>query len=230
MYMRFGRLEFGFVFSLVGMAALAISGCGGSAPSAVQPMEIASDAGTKAVESLDTNHDQLLDYKELAKAPGLRAALASIKKVGSRRGPPPTESQLKDLKISASDIDARIQDWRDRKTGRVSISCRVVRLKKGSKGPPQPVAGAEVKCVPESFLGPALSTGKGTTDKSGMATVSQPSRGAGDPDNGMCPGFYRVEITKGSEIPAKYNKDTTLGIEVAADAQTGGGNTFELDY
>ena len=48
--------------------------------------------------------------------------------------------------------------------------------------------------------------------------ISQPSRGGDDPGTGMCPGFYRVEITKGNEIPAKYNTATILGEEVAGDA------------
>ena len=140
------------------------------------------------------------------------------------------ESQLKSAKISAEDIDARIREWQAAGTGRVSVPCHVIHAKKGSK--PEPLAGAEVKFVPESFLGSALATGAGTTDKSGNAMISQPSRGGDDPATGMGPGFYRVEITKGSEIPAKYNTETVLGAEVAGDAvwQSMGGLTFELDY
>ena len=103
--------------------------------------------------------------------------------------------------------------------------------KKGGKGRPQPIAGAEVKFVPESFLGPGLKTGTGTTDKNGDAMISQPSRGGDDPAIGMCPGFYRVEITKGNEIPAKYNTATILGEEVAGDAVgLSTGLAFELEY
>jgi hypothetical protein len=70
--------------------------------------------------------------------------------------------------------------------------------------------------VPEEFLGSGLPTGTGTTDTRGMAFISQPSH-EGDTSRGMSPGFYRVEITKGEEIPVKYNKSTIFGQEVAAD-------------
>ena len=218
---------------LVGMLALAVSGCGGGSQSAVRPMDIASDAGAQAVAKLDANKDGLLDYDELAKAPGLRAGVAKIKKMVKIRGPAPSESQLKSVKITAEEIDARIQEWKDHGTGRVSVPCHVFRVnKKGGKGKPEPIAGAEVKFVPESFLGPGLTTGTGTTDKrrSGHGFAAQPRwRRSGV---GMSPGFYRVEITKGNEIPAKYNTATILGEEVAGDAVrlSSGPLNFELEY
>ena len=196
-------------------------------------MEIASDAGAKAIAQLDANKDGVLDYDELAKAPGLRAGVATIKKLATFRGPKPPESQLRSEKISAEEIDARIQAWKALGAGRIAVPCRVYRVnKKGGHGKPQPLADAQVKFVPEAFLGPGLSPGAGTTDKGGMAMIVQPSRGGDDPAFGVSPGFYRVEITKGSEIPAKYNTDTVLGVEVASDAPglSGGGPTFELDY
>ncbi len=222
-----------FGFGLAGMAALVVSGgCGGRSPSAIQPMEIASNAGAQAMAQLDANKDGFLDYNELAKAPGLRAGVASIKKMATFRGPKPSESQLQSAKISAEEIDARIQEWKEHGSGRTTVSCRVYRInKKGGKGK-IPLAGAEVKFVPETFLGPGLLTGTGTTAASGTALVAQPSRGGGDPTTGMCPGFYRVEITKGNEIPAKYNTTTILGVEIAGDAPdlSAGGPTFDLEY
>jgi hypothetical protein len=198
-------------------------------------MEIASNAGAQAVTQLDANHDGALDYAELANAPGLRAGVATIKKLASSRRPMPPESQLQTQKITAEEIDARIQEWKARGTGRISVPCHVLRVNKkaGKAGAkPTPISGAEVKLVPEGFLGPGLTTGTGTTDSRGDAIVSQPSRGGDDPSSGMSPGFYRVEITKGSEIPAKYNTATILGAEVAGDAPqlSSGGFTFELDF
>ena len=104
--------------------------------------------------------------------------------------------------------------------------------KKGGKGKPEPIAGAEVKFVPEGFLGPGLTTGTGTTDKRGHGHdfAAQPRwRRSG---RGHEPGFYRVEITKGNEIPAKYNTATILGEEVACDAVRlwSGPLNFELEY
>ena len=201
-------------------------------PSAVKPPEIAANAGKQAIDQLDANHDNLLDYNELAKAPGLRAAVATIKKLAVFRGPPPQESQVRAAKISAEEIDARVQQWKDRGVGRISISCHVYRVgKPGAKHARQPVVGAEVKFVPEPFLGPGMPTGAGTTDKTGLAAIVQPSTGPTDPP-GMAPGFYRVEITKGTEIPPQYNTATVLGQEVASDALglSGGGAAFELEY
>jgi len=215
------QIGFCFGFLLIGVVVLAVSGCG---PAAVRPMEIASDAGAQAVAKLDANKDGSLDYDELAKAPGLQAAVSRIKKLASRHAEA-TESQLAHAKITAADIDARIQEWKKRGTGRIGVTCRVFR--RGS-----PLANAEVKFVPEEFLGPGLTTGTGTTDAKGDAKVSQPSTGKDDRGIGMSPGFYRVEITKGNEIPAIYNTATTLGQEVAIDAIgiSTGGVEFDLDY
>jgi hypothetical protein len=210
---------------LITLAVVAASGCGGHT---VAPAPgIASGAGDRAIAKYDTNGDKALDYDELAKAPGLRAAIATIKKFGDPRRGPPSESQLRGAKITAADIDARIAEWKSRGMGRMAVSCRVTK-----KGTSEPIANAEVKFVPEEFLGPGLATGTGTTDAQGTAKISQPSRGKGDADAGMFPGFYRVEITKGTEVPAKYNTATVLGEEVARDNAriSRGGAVIELSY
>jgi hypothetical protein len=214
------RFRHGLVF--LALAAVYLSGCG---PKVVRPPSIPSGAGERAIAKYDANKDGSLDYQELAKAPGLRAAVPMIKKMVKPRHPAPDASQLQTAKISAADIDARIDEWKKRGTGRIKIMCLVKR-----KGSSEPVAGAEVKFVPEDFLGNELPSGAGTTDAKGYANIV-PSSGK-DASLGMCPGFYRVEITKGGEIPAKYNTTTELGQEVAVDALgvTTGGIIFELSY
>jgi hypothetical protein len=220
-------VAFRSAIAITALAGLSAVGCGRSSSTTVRPMDIASDAGERAVAKYDTNHDGVLDYQELAKAPGLRAAVPTIKKMAKFHQPTPSENQLQGVKVSAAEIDSRIKQWKDRGTGRMTVGCRVIR-----KGSSQPVAGAEVKFVPEDVQGSGLVAGVGTTDAHGYARISQPSRGSGDPDKGMCPGFYRVEITKGSEIPAMYNTATVLGQEVAADAVgvESGAVLFELSY
>jgi len=211
-------------FLLIGAAILAVSGCGRR----VRPIEIASDAGSQAVAKYDVNKNGVLEYKELDKAPGLQAGVATIKKLAKPRHFP-SESELLAATITAEEIDARIREWKARGVGRIRVLCRVLRVRGGGRS--ERVANAEVKFVPEDFLGPGLPTGTGTTDKSGTALISQPEQGEGDKALGMSPGFYRVQIAKGTEIPAKYNTETILGQEVAADA-FGIASTlvFELEY
>ena len=184
----------GFAFSAL---LLASGGCS-TAPSRVVPQQPDSQSSTAALAQYDENKDGQLDDKELAKAPGVKAAL---KKLDTNQ----------DGKISADEITARLQAWSKSKTGRMTISCVVTR---GG----QPVAGASVHFVPEKFLGGQLKTGEGVTNQAGNASISVPNDKEGLP--GLSPGFYRVEITKsGEQIPAAYNTETTLGVEVAGDSE-----------
>ena len=210
------RLAIGLTFGSVLALFLAAAGCD-SSPSRVLPMPIDSDAGQKAVAQLDANHDGKLDAEELAKAPGLLAGMAATLK--SNNGA-----------ITAEDINARIRQWQDSGAGRVYTRCRVFHVSRtGVKPIKKPIVGAEVKLIPESFQGSGLSIGSDTTDQRGIAKVKQASRGGDDPAVGMSPGFYRVEITKGAEIPAKYNTATTLGAEVSAETANSD-KVFELEY
>ena len=121
-----------------------------------------------------------------------------------------------DGKISAEEITAQIQEWADSKVGRMSISCLIT-----CSG--QPLPGATVRFVPEKFLGDAIKAAEGTTDRFGVAIMKSPA------GSGVCPGFYRVEITKNDEtIPGKYNTETQLGQEVAPDAASSGPLKFEV--
>lgn len=161
------------------------------------------------MQGLDANTDGMLDAKELEKAPGLKSGLKQADKDG-------------DSKISQAEIDGRIGAWSASKTGRMTVVCQVTL--NGAA-----VANAEVKLVPEPFLGSALPTAKGTTDGSGIVMPTAP-----ETDNkpaGVAPGYYRVEITSaGKPLPAKYNTETTLGLEVASDSEalSSGPAKFEL--
>jgi hypothetical protein len=182
------------------MAALAtalglICGCGTGARPRVYPDKPDPHAAERAMELYDTNKDGILDANELEKVPGLKAAMRQV-------------DLNKDGKISADEISARIDSWAASKCGRMGISCKVRHSEK-------PLAGANVKFVPEPFLGSGMKTYEGTTDDNGVAMLFV----AGSSDRGVSPGFYRVEISKtGESIPAKYNTETQLGQEVANDA------------
>ena len=112
--------RFLLVSGLAALVGLIVSGCG---PAPVRPPAVAAGAGSRAVAKYDANHDGVLDYSELAKAPGLRAAIGTIKKLAKPRQQQPPESQLRSAKISADESDARIKEWKARGTGRIAVRC-----------------------------------------------------------------------------------------------------------
>ncbi len=181
-------------------------------PARLRPPAIdAKAAGAKAIELFDADKDGKLSGKELDKCPGLKAAIDKIDTSGNGE-------------ITAEMIAARIEAWQKSRLGRMSLSCLVTHNGRA-------LDGAEVKFVPEKFLGDNVKTATGKTDQNGMAMLSIPTHGPGDPP-GVAPGFYRVEITKaGEKIPAKYNSETIFGQEVALDAKgIQEGIVFDLDY
>jgi hypothetical protein len=106
----------------------------------------------------------------------------------------------------------------------MTVTCRV--LHNG-----QPLVGAKVVFVPETFLDGGLQPGSGTTTATGVAVIS--SDYAADPTvKGLAPGFYRVQITKeGEKIHPKYNTETTLGAEAASRSEGQlKGLIFDLQY
>ena len=198
------RRSLGLIASLV-----TLCGCSGGSLPRVDPDKPDARAGERAIELYDSNKDGLLDAVELEKAPGLKAALQKV-------------DLNKDGKVSADEITGRIREWADSKLGRMGVSCNLTHNGR-------PLIGATVKFIPESFLGGELKPAEGTTDASGMARMSIPASG----QRGICPGFYRLEITKSGEaIPSKYNTQTQLGQEIATDAAglNNGVVTFNLSY
>jgi hypothetical protein len=146
----------------------------------------------------DADKDGKLSGAELDKCPALKTAMKQI-------------DMNSDGSITAEEIATRIKAWQNSKLGRMSLSCTVMHNGR-------PLSDAEVKFVPEKFLGENVKEATGKTDQNGVAMVSVPTADRTDPP-GVAPGLYRVEITKaGENIPAKYNTETTFGQEVALDA------------
>jgi hypothetical protein len=184
---------------LLVLAMLAVSvGCPHT-PARIYPPSInASAAGAKAIEMYDANKDGKLSGAELDKCPGLKAAVSKVD--------PGNEG------VTADAITNRIKAWQNSRLGRMSLACTVTRNGKGFEG-------AEVKFVPEKFLGDSMIVATGKTDQNGMVMISVPPSGQREDPPGVPPGFYRVEIPKpGLNVPPKYNTETTLGQEVANDA------------
>ncbi len=183
-------------------------GCNNSQSRVGAPSFSASGAASRAMQQYDTDNDGKLNAAELDKCPAIKSALSLIDTDG-------------DGAVSKDELDAQFKKWQDSRLGRVTAQCVVLHRRR-------PLADAEVKYVPEKFLGDGYPGGSGTTDSSGSASISIP---VGERDaRGMPLGFYRVEITKaGEKIPAKYNTDTILGAEVGPEP-TKGAAVFKLQY
>ena len=199
--------------ALLVMGLMTLSGgCQCLGPRRIYPPRINPNAAADAIAMFDKNGDGKLSGGELDRCPGLKAALARL-------------DPAKTGAVTADMIAARIAAWRASKIGRMQMQCYV--LHRG-----RPLPGAEVRFVPEKFLGTEIKTATGVTNVGGLAMISAPQTQPGDPP-GVPPGFYRVEITKsGVPIPAKYNTDTVLGAEVANDAMEirAPGLRFDLTY
>ncbi|MGO9108332.1 MAG: EF-hand domain-containing protein [Thermoguttaceae bacterium] len=188
---------------------LGVAGCWKSGPPRISPELPDFSAAKRAMEMYDTNHDGLLDEKELEKVPGLKVALERL-------------DTDHDGKISEKELADRIKSWASSRAGRVPVRVRV--LHNG-----QPLSGAQVVLVPEKFLGAAILSGSGSTSEHGTASISASSP-ANPNVRGLSPGFYRVEITKdGEDIPARYNTETILGAEASGDDQKAA-LVFDLNY
>jgi hypothetical protein len=192
-------------------------------------------AGYAALEQYDADDDGKISGPELDKAASLKSNLANIDLDNDRA-------------VTADEIADRIRYWQKTKIlrTRTPIHCTVYHNK-------QFLADAEVKLVPEKFLGDKMKIAKGKTNANGMAILVMEDAKPDDPP-GVGPGFYRVEITKKvdeitakrnrqaatrnhqdtnaeEEIPAKYNTNTTLGLDTTMDnPQIRKGVRFDLDY
>lgn len=180
------------------LALLFVGGCS-RGPKSFAPEIDPYAAAVAAVAQYDANGDGLISGLELDKAASLKSNLDKIDSDG-------------DKALSADEIAARIRYWQKTKQlrTRTPIRCMVFHNK-------DILLDADVKLLPEKFLGDRMKIAKGKTGFNGVAVLNAENPDPGDPP-GVGPGFYRVEITKtGEEIPAKYNTETILGIDTSMD-------------
>jgi hypothetical protein len=194
-------------------AALASALLTGCTNRSYAPEVTAATAGADAATQYDEDHDGMIAGTELDKAGSLKSNLAALDTDG-------------DKALTADEVAARVRSWQT--TGALSrrtpLHCKVYHNK-------VPIADAEVKLVPEKFLGDKMAIVHGKTSKNGVAFLTVEGSAPGDPP-GVGPGFYRVEITKaGEEIPAKFNTETILGLDTSMDNPLIlKGVRFDLDY
>jgi hypothetical protein len=187
----------GFVLVLAGTS------CNYGPPRVEQPGINPSSAGSLAMEQYDTNGDGVVAGDELAQAPALLAALPRLDTNG-------------DKGVSADEVAARVNAWKEMRTGMASVRCHIT-----LDG--QPLVGAKVVFEPEAFLGDEIKTAFGTTNQFGDAapTIPPQQRPAPNLPGGAHFGLYKVRISKivgdKETIPARYNTQTILGQEVSYD-------------
>ncbi len=178
---------------------LLLSGCGGSGLSPVLPPPLSPDeAAKKAIAQYDTNHDGFLAADELERCPALKSGLAAMDKD-------------KDGRLSVAEIAGRLQEYNASKTGALTLLVSVT-----LDG--QPLPDATVTFVPESFLGPGFKPASGVTSAHGKVFV-RTQDGPGVPY-----GMYRIEVSRkgpaGEELPARYNSQSELGVEIGPNSES----------
>ena len=197
-------------------ATVLLVSCSGR-PSRIKMPKLDPDvAAAKALDEYDADQDGALSAAELERSPGLKDALPQL-------------DTDRDGRLTAEEIAARLNTWLELDQALHVLPCQV-------SWRDQPLVGAKVRFIPESFLGDAFRVAEGTTDKYGTANIIHAPEDRPDPEfaQGVRVGIYRVEISKErdgkQQLPAKYNTDTILGLEVAAGARRLGQGmvTFDL--
>ncbi len=167
-----------------------------------------AQAAAEAIRLYDKNQNGLLEPDEWKHSPPLAAAKQRIDKDG-------------DGKITSQEIADRITSWLQ--SPAIMTTCAIVVTLDG-----RPLEGATITLEPEPFLGPSYKPASGVTDLMGMASIT----GQDEKFSGVYLGLYRVKVSKQvgarETIPARYNTQTELGCEVAADIAGIGSIQFDL--
>lgn len=182
------------------LGLLSLAGCLGSPPAPPMPSYDPEGSAAKAFELYDANKDGKLNGKELEKSASLTFALDELDVNG-------------DKAIDSAELTGRLQTYVDIGVARKLFTAQLVL-------DDAPLGEAEVKLIPEEFMLGAVTEGVGVSDPLGMVVVSA----AGVDPPGIGVGFYRVQVSKkdaaGKEtVPAKFNTETTLGIELPASTR-----------
>jgi len=185
----------GVGFVLLSLSVGLLIGCSGT--NRLELPDYPAKAGQAAIDAYDTNGDGALGGDELSQAPGLAASLSHVDADGDGR-------------LTAEEIENRIQHWREVDIAQVGVPCEVTL--DGA-----PLANARIEFDPEPFLGPKVKPARGTTGPTGGAAISMSAEDLDDVRfPGVACGWYKIRVTSDDQpIPARYNTDTTLGCEVA---------------
>ena len=194
-------------WSCAALCLLFVSGCS-NRPSALSAPDVDAEADSAAaIAKYDTNGDGMLADEEIAAAPSINFLF--------QRKPDRIDTNG-DAKVSKEEIATYIDEQIAGKgSGIVGVRAEVT-----LDG--RPLDGAMITLEPEEFMAHALHPAQGELF-GGRCTIKHAAEHLPHPNaKGTAPGLYLVRITKivndKETIPAKYNVDTTLGVEVASRA------------
>lgn len=169
-------------------------------PARVRPPSInPSAAAAQAMSEYDADGDGELSGDELKKCPGILASMGRYDTSG-------------DGQVSAAELSERLTQWKVEGVGLISLICRV-------QIDGELLSGAEIRLVPESFLGEAFKPCSGTTSGQGRASIITANADLPPQQQNLraaLVGLYKVRITHPNmDIPAKYNTKTELGADIS---------------
>jgi len=190
-----------FGLSLLLLLMIIVPGCS-RRPQRVHPPTIDADsAGKQAIQLFDTDGDGQLSRAELSACPGILNSLSRFDKDNLDS-------------VDADAITARIREWQATRIGIMTIQCRVT-----LDG--VPLSGANVKLIPETFLGDSIQPASGVSDTTGGCSPAIAAEDLPDSQQGLRGvqiGLYKAEITHPDrELPSWYNVETELGCEIAPE-------------
>ena len=182
------------------IAVLIAAGCSDRPKAIATPDVDPEGAAASAIEEFDRDSDGRLAKDELSAAPMLASVVPQYDKNG-------------DGALDADEIASGIGTWEE--TG---VAVRPVPFMVTLNG--RPLSGATIRFVPAGFLNDAIKGATGETGPGGGGhlAIAREDLPPNSPNMPLVqPGFYRVEITHPkAKIPAKYNTQSTLGIEITS--------------
>ncbi len=199
--------------NLFALLIASIVGCGSGTEDRVPAPSLDPEAmAAKATTTYDTDSSGELSIEELAAVPGIASAVDHY-------------DADKNGAVSTAEIASQIQSWVDTRVAITMFSCRVT-----LDG--QPLHNATIELIPEPFLADVIHAAKGVTNEAGEANLGMPQADLPESMKGSTmvnPGIYKIRITHATTtIPAIYNTETTLGIEVSPTSPLIDTPLFEL--
>lgn len=184
------------VASLIVACLPIAAGCSGRPARVVAP-RIDPAAVTEAVfQAADEDRDGGLRAGELKIVPGIAAATERLDGDG-------------DGAVSREELSRWLTAVRDTRVAITRIEMTITQRRR-------PLANAQVRLVPEPFMGGEVREAEGSTDAEGVVVVTIP--GAKYP--GVHCGLYRLTITgtgnEGKPLGARFAAASTLGVAVGA--------------